>query len=608
MNRHRIPVPLSILLVATLLAFTAGPLVPTASAEDYNYFTPDPSRLDFSDQTQGTTSATRTITFTNDSPGAMTVSTISVNGPFAAALDKSSCDDGPIPIGYKCTVAVTFAPPGEGAYTGKLTLRNDYGTHLSTVDLSGNGVATTPANVAANPASLDFGDQTLDSIGGPQRVTFTNSGGTAATIGTVEVAVSGNTLTGEFYIGATTCSGVLNPETSCTVDLYFAPRLSLGTRTGLLMMSGNNGTVLASVALSGKGVSGGGPPLTVTAGFAATMTRGGADITLNATTSADTKCLVIAGDHSATLTDQTGRTSWTHTFTAGAGEGTRGVSVTAYSDVGCTGTSAAASPAPSYLLDNTPPITAHNAPSGWQQAASVTVTLTPTDSGGSGVASTSYALDSGATQTGTSLVVSGDGDHLLEFWSADQVGNIETHQTAHIKLDTTAPSITASAAPTPNASGWNNTTVTVTFACADATSPVSCPEPATIATEGASQVIGGTATDGAGNTASASATVSIDTTAPSLSGVPTTAPNALDWYNGDVTITWACSDPLSGIDPGACPLYGNVTGQGSAQTTTATVTDRAGNTGNGISTPVKIDRTAPTTTTNAPSGWSTGRW
>src|SRR6266852_5832442 len=87
-----------------------------------------------------------------------------------------------------------------------------------------------------------------------------------------------------------------------------------------------------------------------------------------------------------------------------------------------------------------------------------------------------------------------------------------------VGVDNEPPTIKATATPTPNAAGWNNTNVTVTFTCSDVISGVaSCPPPQTVTTEGANQIISGTATDNAGNTASTSVSLNIDKTPPTLS-------------------------------------------------------------------------------------------
>src|SRR5262249_45130201 len=47
--------------------------------------------------------------------------------------------------------------------------------------------------------------------------------------------------------------------------------------------------------------------------------------------------------------------------------------------------------------------------------------------------------------------------------------------------DTTPPTITAAVTPAPNANGWNNATVTVSFRCADAGSGIAvCPAPVVV--------------------------------------------------------------------------------------------------------------------------------
>ena len=62
-----------------------------------------------------------------------------------------------------------------------------------------------------------------------------------------------------------------------------------------------------------------------------------------------------------------------------------------------------------------------------------------------------------------------------------------------IGIDDDPPTITATAEPLPNAAEWNNTDVTVSFDCSDSTSGVAtCPQPVTVATEGANQEITGT--------------------------------------------------------------------------------------------------------------------
>ena len=56
-----------------------------------------------------------------------------------------------------------------------------------------------------------------------------------------------------------------------------------------------------------------------------------------------------------------------------------------------------------------------------------------------------------------------EGEHTLSYWSVDKAGNEEAHSTITVRIDKSAPTISHTQSPRPNAAGWNNTDVTVTF-------------------------------------------------------------------------------------------------------------------------------------------------
>jgi hypothetical protein len=84
---------------------------------------------------------------------------------------------------------------------------------------------------------------------------------------------------------------------------------------------------------------------------------------------------------------------------------------------------------------------------GWNKTTPVTVTLTASDTGGSGLAHTFYSVDGGGQQTyGGSFGVPGQASHTITYWSTDKAGNSETTKTVAVKTDSQAPTTIAYAA------------------------------------------------------------------------------------------------------------------------------------------------------------------
>ncbi|MGC4081218.1 MAG: PKD domain-containing protein [Vicinamibacterales bacterium] len=170
--------------------------------------------------------------------------------------------------------------------------------------------------------------------------------------------------------------------------------------------------------------------------------------------------------------------------------------------------------------------------------------------------------------------------------TADRAGNVAGVD-LDLVVDNTPPSIQLTAAPPANSQGWNNSPVTITFQCNDADSGIAqCPAPQTIDTEGANQSVSGTARDNAGNEATASTTLSIDLTPPTL-----TVNSPLDGAvvsQVNITVSGSVADAASGVASIACNgTPANLSGSsfscamtlGTGTTGIAVVaTDRAGNT------------------------------
>jgi hypothetical protein len=112
----------------------------------------------------------------------------------------------------------------------------------------------------------------------------------------------------------------------------------------------------------------------------------------------------------------------------------------------------------------------------------------------------------------------------------------------NINIDKTPPILTVTSMPLPNSNGWNNIDVTVSFAAVDTLSGVAVVSaPVTVTTEGAGQVVTGSATDLAGNLTVGKMLVNIDKTPPE-------AFVQFDPVTKDVVVFGR--DSLSGVAPG----------------------------------------------------------
>ena len=121
------------------------------------------------------------------------------------------------------------------------------------------------------------------------------------------------------------------------------------------------------------------------------------------------------------------------------------------------------------------------------------------------------------------------------------------------KIDSVNPTITGSASPAPNADGWNNGNVQVTFTCADTggSGVVSCGPDQTLEDEGRAHSVTGNVTDEAGNGSSDTVSgIDIDRTGPTAPTAQFDKPKAytdgdeVDWYKDSVAVSFGgSSDP-----------------------------------------------------------------
>jgi hypothetical protein len=176
----------------------------------------------------------------------------------------------------------------------------------------------------------------------------------------------------------------------------------------------------------------------------------------------------------------------------------------------------------------------------------------------------------------------------------DRAGNT-TARDLSFKYDATAPSVSTSPARQPNAAGWYNAPLSVGFAGSDSTAGVaSCEAARTYAgPDSATAAIVGTCLDNAGNVGAGSHALRYDASAPQVTPTPARAPNGNGWYNAAIGVSFAGTDPTSGV--ASCDTAKTYAGPDSAAAAVVgTCRDRADNTGAG-SLAVRYDATAPQT-------------
>ncbi|MGH9562822.1 MAG: choice-of-anchor D domain-containing protein, partial [Terracidiphilus sp.] len=183
----------------------------------------------------------------------LTVSSIVMGG--ADPGDFSETDNcqvppatNPVAAGGSCTINVTFTPRSANAErTAVMTIyANVYGGQI-TVDLTGTGTVAN-GTVTLSAYQLPFGEVEVGSGSTPEYITLTNTSMTTA------LAISSITATPPFVAPGpgNSCAATLAPNSSCSVEVEFAPTSS-GAAAGTLTFNDTAGA--QTVNLNGTGAA-----------------------------------------------------------------------------------------------------------------------------------------------------------------------------------------------------------------------------------------------------------------------------------------------------------------------------------------------------------------
>jgi hypothetical protein len=183
------------------------------------------------------------------------------------------------------------------------------------------------------------------------------------------------------------------------------------------------------------------------------------------------------------------------------------------------------------------------------------------------------------------------------------------HDHRCVSIDETPPVTSIALSPAARA-GWNDSSVTVTLTATDDDSGVAEIDfSASGAQTVASTIVNGGsasltvsaeglttvsfhAVDNAGNVEGArTGAVRIDLTPPAISATRPPAPNSAGWNNMPVSVSFACSDALSGVASCSPPV--TVSTEGANQSVTGTAVDVAGNQASVVVSPIDVDLSPP---------------
>ena len=200
-----------------------------------------PTSLNFASQNVGTSSAAQTVSATNETASAVSISSIATSGDYS---QTNNCGTS-LAAGASCTVSVVFTPTAAGTRTGTLTLTDSASNSPQKVSLTGTGAGSTPA-FTVSPSSLTFASQNVGTSSAAQQVNVVNS--TSAAVSITSIAATGD------FSQTNNCGTGVAAGASCSVSVTFTPTAS-GTRTGTLTLTDSDPSSPQMVSLTGTGAT-----------------------------------------------------------------------------------------------------------------------------------------------------------------------------------------------------------------------------------------------------------------------------------------------------------------------------------------------------------------
>ncbi len=153
------------------------------------------------------------------------------------------------------TTVVQFTPNGSGGFIQKNISTSYTAIRGMAVDSNGNVLVAdlTTKNISKTTTTLtDFGSVNVASTSASQAVNFTVTSNTGSTAFGTPIILTQGVSGKDYALGTNTCTGVPAANSTCTVNVTFAP-LYPGERDGAVELTDSTGNVVATALIRGTG-------------------------------------------------------------------------------------------------------------------------------------------------------------------------------------------------------------------------------------------------------------------------------------------------------------------------------------------------------------------
>ena len=225
-----------------------SPQIINLSGTGVDPVTVTPVSLSFGTITVGQTSASKTVTLSNNQSVPLTF-TYAVSGNYeVTASGKNPCTN-TLPKLSRCTVSVRFSPNQNGLIRGAFTVTHNANLSPQNVNLSGTGSSGSSMPLAFSPGSLGFGDVVVGTTSAERKIIVSNT--SSSTVNITGLAASGNyAVTGA---KSSPCGGPLGAGATCGMLLTFAPTVP-GNAAGAVTINDDSSVSPQTFNLFGTGI------------------------------------------------------------------------------------------------------------------------------------------------------------------------------------------------------------------------------------------------------------------------------------------------------------------------------------------------------------------